>query len=217
MDIGKELKKKKWGKVTTNISMKDYTTYKTGGNARVLIEPSSIETLKELMTWIKENKIKSILEIGTAVGYSAIKMASLDKDITIISIERDENRYKEAVKNIKEFNLNNRITLIYDDAFNVQLDDKFDLIFIDAAKGKNIEFFEKFKNNLYNNGYIITDNLKFHGYVDMELSKIKSRNIRGLVRKIRKYLDFLKTNDEFETNFFDLGDGISVSRKINNI
>ena len=58
MDIGKELKKKKWGKVTTNISMKDYTTYKTGGNARVLIEPSSIETLKELMTWIKENKIK---------------------------------------------------------------------------------------------------------------------------------------------------------------
>lgn len=175
------------------------------------------EGIEFLLNFIKENKIKSILEIGTAVGYSAIKMASLDKDITIISIERDENRYKEAVKNIKEFNLNNRITLIYDDAFNVQLDDKFDLIFIDAAKGKNIEFFEKFKNNLYNNGYIITDNLKFHGYVDMELSKIKSRNIRGLVRKIRKYLDFLKTNDEFETNFFDLGDGISVSRKINNI
>lgn len=175
------------------------------------------EGIEFLLNFIKENKIKSILEIGTAVGYSAIKMASLDKDITIISIERDENRYKEAVKNIKEFNLNNRITLIYDDAFNVQLDDKFDLIFIDAAKGKNIEFFEKFKNNLYNNGYIITDNLKFHGYVDMELSKIKSRNIRGLVRKIRKYLYFLKTNDEFETNFFDLGDGISVSRKINNI
>ena len=171
------------------------------------------EGIEFLLNFIKENNIKRILEIGTAVGYSAIKMASLDDNITITSIERDEERYNEAVKNVSDFKLNDRITLIYDDAFNVELDNKFDLIFIDAAKGKNIEFFEKFKVNLSDSGYIITDNLKFHGYVDMELSSIESRNIRGLVRKIRNYLDFLKNNKEFETTFFDLGDGVSVSKR----
>ena len=174
------------------------------------------EGIEFLLEFIKKNNIKRILEIGTAVGYSAIKMASLDNDITVTSIERDETRFKEAVKNVNEFNLSDKITLIFDDAFNVELDDKFDLIFIDAAKGKNVEFFEKFKFNLDRNGYIITDNLKFHGYVDMELADIESRNIRGLVRKIRNYLEFLKTNTEFETEFLVLGDGVSVSKRRNN-
>ena len=171
------------------------------------------EGIEFLLNFIKENNIKTILEIGTAVGYSAIKMASLDDDITITSIERDEERYKKAVNNVENFKLNDRITLIHDDAFNVELCNKYDLIFIDAAKGKNIEFFEKFKINLNDSGYIITDNLKFHGYVDMELSSIESRNIRGLVRKIRNYLEFLKNNSEFETTFLDIGDGVSVSKK----
>lgn len=171
------------------------------------------EGIEFLINFVKENNIKSILEIGTAVGYSAIKLASISEDINIVSIERDEKRYKQAVENVKNMNLEDRIKLIFNDALDVEIDLKFDLIFIDAAKGKNIDFFEKFKVNLLDDGFIITDNLKFHGYVDMELSDIESRNIRGLVRKIRKYIEYLKNNSEFETKFYDIGDGVSVSVK----
>ena len=164
-----------------------------------------------LTNFIKENNIKNILEIGTAIGYSAIKMALVDKDINIVSIGRDINRYNEANKNVSEFNLNNRIKLINDDAFNVELDDKFDLIFIDAAKAQSIKFFLKFEKNLNKNKYIITDNLKFHGLV--ESNEKLSRNLRQLIRKIKNYIDFLKNNNNYDTIFYDVGDGISVSKK----
>ncbi|MGN1000702.1 MAG: O-methyltransferase [Bacilli bacterium] len=171
------------------------------------------EGIEFLISFIKKNKIKDILEIGTAVGYSAIRMASVSKDIKVTSIERDQERYLEAVKNIKQTKLEDRVHLIFNDALNVKLNSKFDLIFIDAAKGKNIEFFENFEKNLKSGGYIITDNLKFHGYVDMNLEDIESRNIRGLVRKIRKYVEFLKENKKYQTEFLELGDGISVSKR----
>ena len=164
-----------------------------------------------LTNYIKENSIKNILELGTAIGYSSIKMALVDKDIYITTIERDENRYNEAIKNIKKAELGDQINVILDDVFNIDLDFKFDLIFIDAAKAQNIKFFNKFKNNLTENGVIITDNLKFHGLVNSE--HIESRNVRGLVRKIKNYVEFLKENDEFETTFLELGDGISISKK----
>lgn len=164
-----------------------------------------------LTNFIKDNNIKNILEIGTAIGYSAIKMALVDNDINIISIERDEERYNKAVKNIKKFKLNNRIKLIKDDAFNVELNDKFDLIFIDAAKAQSIKFFNKFSKNLNKSKYIITDNLKFHGLV--ESNEKFSKNLRQLIKKIKDYIEFLKENKEFETIFYDVGDGISISKK----
>ena len=92
------------------------------------------EGIEFLTDFIRKNNIKKILEIGTAIGYSAIKMALVDQNIEIVSIERDDERYEEAVKNVKLFNLENRIKLINQDAFDVELNDKFDLIFIDAAK-----------------------------------------------------------------------------------
>ena len=164
-----------------------------------------------LIDFIKKNNIKKILEIGTAIGYSAIKMANVADDIRITSIERDENRYKEAVKNVSKFNLNDRVKLINDDAFNVELSEDFDLIFIDAAKAQNIKFFQKFSNNLKENGFIITDNLNFHGLVNSE-EKL-SRNLRQLIRKIKNYINFLKENNQYETIFYNIGDGISISRK----
>lgn len=164
-----------------------------------------------LTNFIKENNIKNILEIGTAIGYSAIKMALVDKDINIISIERDDIRYNEAIKNIKKFKLDDRIKLIKDDAFNVELNDKFDLIFIDAAKSQNIKFFNKFSKNLSKNKYIITDNLKFHGLV--ESNEKLSKNLRQLIKKIKDYIEFLKENKDYETIFYDVGDGISISKK----
>lgn len=165
-----------------------------------------------LCDYIKKNNIKRILEIGTAIGYSAIKMASIDKDIKITTIERDKDRYSLALKNISDFKLEEQIDAILDDALNVDLSDKYDLIFIDAAKGQYINFFEKFKTNLKNNGVIISDNLSFHGLVEGDWSTL-TRNVRGLVRKIKNYKDFLDENKEFKTDYYDIGDGIGVSRR----
>ena len=165
-----------------------------------------------ICNYIKENNIKSILEIGSAIGYSAIRFASINEDITITTIERDKERYDEAVKNIKNESLDNRITIYNADALEFSTDDKFDLIFIDAAKSQYIKFFEKYKINLNTNGVIVSDNLSFHGFVEHpELTH--NRNTRQLVGKIRRYINFLKDNTEFTTTFYNVGDGVSVSKK----
>ena len=103
------------------------------------------EGIEFLLNFIKNNNIENILEVGTAVGYSAIRMASISPLIKVTSIERDSTRYMEAVKNIAKEHLEDRITLIFKDAIDVEFDKntKFDLIFIDAAKGKNTDFFQK--------------------------------------------------------------------------
>ena len=170
--------------------------------------------IEYLLEYIKNNNIKNILEIGTAIGYSSIRMAQVNNDIKVTTIERDSNMYNEALKNIKSFNLDNRINVIYKDALDVELNDKYDLIFIDAAKSQYIKFFEKFKHNLNDNGVIITDNLSFHGLV--KDSTNCSRNTKQLVKKIQNYIDFLKNNEEFDTEFISIGDGISITRKKSN-
>ena len=170
------------------------------------------EGITFLTDYIQKHSIKTILEIGSAIGYSAIKMALLDPEIQVVTIERDEERYKEAVKNREIFHLEKQITLLYQDAFDVELNDQFDLIFIDAAKSQYVKFFEKFKKNLKKDGVIISDNLNFHGYTHQK-ERIQSKNLRQLVGKIRNYIQFLEENEEFETTFFDIGDGIGVSKR----
>lgn len=165
-----------------------------------------------LCKYIKENNVKNILEIGSAIGYSAIKMSLINKNIKVTTIERDKERYDVAVTNIKKFGLENQINIILDDAFNVDLTDKYDLIFIDAAKSQYIKFFEKFKINLTEDGVILSDNLDFHGLVKSN-EEIESRNVRGIVRKLKNYIDFLENNQEFQTTFYSIGDGISISKK----
>ena len=167
-----------------------------------------------LTNYIKENNIKSILEIGSAIGYSAIKMALVDNDIKVTTIERDIDRYNIAVKNINDFNLNDQIKIINADALDIELTDKYDLIFIDAAKSQYIKFFEKFEKNLNTNGVIVSDNLSFHGLVEDE-SKTNNRNTKQLVRKIRKYIEYLKENPNYKTTFYELGDGVAISIKLN--
>lgn len=165
-----------------------------------------------MLDYINKNNIKNILEIGSAIGYSAIRMCLVDSDIKVTTIERDEIRYNEALKNIKDFNLEDRINIILDDAFNVELNDSYDLIFIDAAKSQYIKFFLKFKNNLNKRGVIISDNLDFHGLTHKRQEEIPSRNVRGLVRKLNDYIEFLKDNKEFTTEFYEIGDGIAISK-----
>lgn len=165
-----------------------------------------------LTQYIKENNVKTILEIGSAIGYSAIRMALVDKSIKVTTIERDIDRYNEAVKNIKEFNLEKQIEIINADALEYNTEKQFDLIFIDAAKAQYIKFFEKYKTNLKQDGTIISDNLDFHGLVkNPELTT--NRNTIQLVKKINSYIDFLKENKEFKTEFISLGDGIGISKR----
>lgn len=183
--------------------------YADENNVPIMLE----DGIDFLTAYIKKNNIKSVLEIGTAIGYSSIMMALVDKDIKITTIERDEKRYKEALKNIEKFNLENQITPILKDAFEVELKEEFDLIFIDAAKAQSIKFFEKFEVNLKQNGTVITDNLNFHGMVQKDEKEIASRNVRGIVRKTKAYIEFLKENKDYETTFYDIGDGISISIK----
>ena len=139
-------------------------------------------------------------------------MCLVNNDIKVTTIERDEKRYLQAIKNIEDFDLKNRINIIHDDAFNIELKDTFDLIFIDAAKSQYIKFFEKFKNNLNNNGVIISDNLDFHGLVNGDYENL-SRNVKGIVRKLKNYIEYLKENKEFSTEFISIGDGIAVTKR----
>lgn len=174
-----------------------------------IIEKKSIAFI---MKYIRDNNIKNVLEIGSAIGYSAILMASSNQETTVTTIERDETRYMECLKNVKKCGMDKKINVVYQDALELNLSEdlRYDLIFIDAAKGQYTRFFEKYKNFLNPNGAIMTDNIKFHGYVG-ESNKLDKGNLKSLVEKIEKYIEFLKTNTEFDTEFYDIGDGLSVS------
>jgi len=174
-----------------------------------------VDSIKFIMKYIRMNNVKSVLEIGSAIGYSAILMANASPEVEITTIEKDEKRYREAVKNINKCNLDKRIEIVYNDALEVNLaGHAYDLIFIDASKGGYIKFFEKFCNYLNPGGVIITDNLKFHGLVNSKSTVSKS--LRGIIDKIERYIEFLNKNEDFITKFYDIGDGLSVSIKKNN-
>ena len=170
------------------------------------------EGIEFLTKYIKDNNIKSILEIGAAIGYSAIKMASISDDIKVTTIERDSFRYNEAVKNIEYNNLNDRINIILGDALEVNIEESYDLIFIDAAKAQSIKFFEKYSPLLKDNGTIITDNINFHGLTFSD-NPAPTRNLRQLTRKIKTYLEFLENNKEYDSKYINIGDGVIVSKK----
>ncbi len=190
--------------------MKDLEKYAEEYNIPIIEKQS----LNFITRYIEQNNIKTILEIGSAIGYSAINMALVNEEISVVTIEKDETRYLEALKNIKAFNLEDRITLLLADALTINIDGKFDLIFIDAAKGKYKEFFEKYSSKLNRDGTIITDNISFHGLVESK-EKIEKKRLRSLVAKIKSYIEFIKDHKEFETKFYKVGDGLSVSRRKN--
>lgn len=193
-------------------------TYKIIKEMRIYAQEKNVPIMQDdgidfLTTFIIKHQCQNILEVGTAIGYSTIMMALCNPKAKITSIERDEQRYLEAVKNVKKMKLEDRITLIFNDALNVKLTEQYDLIFLDAAKSQNIKFFELFERNLIDDGYIITDNMYFHGLVEKNEKEIESRNVRGIVRKLKEYIQFLKDNDQYTTDIFPVGDGVAVSHK----
>ena len=170
------------------------------------------EGMAFILDYIKQNDVEFILEIGTAVGYSAINFAKVSPDIRVYTIEYDIERYHEAVRNVVNCGLSHQITVFLGDALKFDFTEQFDLIFIDGAKSQYIKFFEKYKNNLSTKGVFISDNLFFHGMVE-DISKTKNYSTIKLIRKIRRYIDFLKANQEFETTFLEIGDGVAISKR----
>lgn len=178
-------------------------------NAVPIIKDPSLTFITD---YIKSHNVHSMLEIGSAIGYSAINFAKAADDIFVDTVEFDIERYQLAVKNIAESGLMDRITIFLGDAARFDFKKKYDLIFIDGPKAQNMKMFVKFQNNLAPGGAIITDNLSFHGMVENQSLTHNYSTIK-MVRKIARYVTFLKENPEFNTTFYEMGDGISVSIK----
>lgn len=171
--------------------------------------------IEYLTQYIKDNNVKNILEIGTAIAYSAIRMCSVSNDIKVTTIERNKDMYDLAIENIKLFNLSDRINVIYGDALEVDIDGSYDLIFIDAAKSQYIKFFDKYSKYLKDDGTIVSDNLNFHG-LRKNISNITSKNLRSMMKKLNDYVVFLEENKDYHTTFLDIGDGIGITKKSSN-
>lgn len=170
------------------------------------------EGIAFMCDFIEDHDIKHILEIGSAIGYSAIRMALLNDNMYVTTIERDETRFKKAQEFVARSGLKTRVNLIYGDALEIEVQGEYDMLFIDAAKAQYIKFFEHYEPYLKKRGFIITDNLKFHGFVEHK-ELVTSRNLRQLVAKIQRFVDYLKTREDYDTKFLDFGDGIGISQK----
>lgn len=166
-----------------------------------------------LLEKIKEYDCKSFLEIGTAIARTTILVARIRPDMKVVTIERNQNMISEAKKNIEESGCAHQITLIEGDALEVENPSgEFDCIFIDAAKSQYGKFFAKYSPLLSKHGIIVIDNLNFHGFVDHP-ENTTNRNTRQLVGKIKRFRDALPNYEGFETEFYNVGDGVAVTRR----
>lgn len=170
------------------------------------------EGIEFICDYIRNHKVERVLEIGTAIGFSSINFARVAPQVHVTTIELDETRYQTALKNIADNNLSDRITCYLGDAgsWTPPQDETYDLIFIDGPKAQYINHFERFSPFLAPGGAIITDNLSFHGMVE-DLSLTHNYSTIKMMRKIRRFINFLKQNKDFDTTFYDIGDRISVS------
>ncbi len=170
------------------------------------------DTLEVIAKYLKNIKPKKILEIGTAVGYSAICFSQyLADDGKIDTIERDEERIKEAKINIKKAQVDSKINIYEGDAVEVlpSLSDKYDVVFIDAAKGKYPFFLKESLRMLNTNGIIFADNILYKGYVMSDYNKHKQRTA---VRNLREYIKEVSENPNLETEILEVGDGLAISK-----
>jgi predicted O-methyltransferase YrrM len=178
-----------------------------------IMELAGIEALLQLL---RIQKPKRILEIGTAIGYSALRMAEALPGSSIVSIERDDERFQQALQFIGRSNHADQIKVIKGDALElaeaIEQHGPFDSLFIDAAKGQYLKFFELYTPFLARSGFVYTDNVLFKGLVAEE--QIESKRIRNLVSKIKHYNEWLMSHEAYVTAILPVGDGLAVSQKI---
>lgn len=172
------------------------------------------DTLKKIEEILKEEKTKRILEIGTAVGYSATMFAKYtDEDCIIDTIEIDEERAKEAKENIEKIGVADRINIMVGNAVDIlpTISQEYDIVFIDAAKGKYPVFLENAIRLIKNGGLILADNILYKGYVMSDYNKHKQRTA---VRHLREYIQEITENEKLESEILEIGDGLAITRVI---
>ena len=170
------------------------------------------DTLEVIEKELQKNPPKKILEIGAAVGYSAMCFSEFLADGgKIDTIERDEERIKEAKVNFKKVGVEEKIKLYEGDAVEIlpTLDEKYDMVFIDAAKGKYPFFLKEALRMINENGVIFADNILYKGYVMSDYNKHKQRTA---VRNLREYIKEVSENPNLETEILEVGDGLAISR-----
>lgn len=185
---------------------------------RVPIIPQ--ESVEWLDSFLCDKEIHNILEIGGAIGYSSLCFHKMT-GANVVSVERDDERFEQAVQNLAQYDHSDAITFLHADATGEEFFElakenaPYDLLFIDATKRENKLFFENFKQFVKTGGYIITDNINFHDLTGTEEEIMKlHRRIRPLVRSIVAYREWLPTLSDFETTFIEVGDTLAVSKKI---
>jgi predicted O-methyltransferase YrrM len=175
------------------------------------------ESAKMLFDIIKNNDCLNILEIGTAIGYSGIIMLNANINAKLTTIEINEERAKIAKDNFFKLNLENRVNLIINDAYdaikNLELINlKFDFIFLDGPKGQYLKYFSVLKNIISKNGIIFADNVNFRGLVNSN-QKIDHK-FRTIVVNMRKFIEVIKNDENFKTEIFNVGDGVAIIKKV---
>ncbi len=168
-----------------------------------------------LVSYITEHEeITNILEIGTAVGLSSMKMAKVRNTIHIDTLEVNEQMYLEAIKNIRENQYENQISVYLCDGVKFETDKIYDLIFVDAAKSQYKRYLEHFMPNAKKGTVFVFDNLNFHGIVDHpEITH--NRSTKQLVGKIKKFREWILQEPRFKTIFYrEIGDGIAIAEKL---
>lgn len=170
-------------------------------------------TLALIKDTIIKNGYKNILELGSAIGYSAIEMAKIDPLIHIDTIEKDDRRYALAVENIKEAGLDDQISIYHMAIEDFKIWHDYDLIFIDAAKAHNREYLEMCFPHLVPWGVMIFDNMSFHGFVK-DNKMTHNRHTLSLVKKIQSFIDSIQEDERFDIILDeDIGDGILQVRR----
>lgn len=172
------------------------------------------EVAKFLSFIIKIKNAKDILEVGTAIGYSAAVMHNAAGHCRIVTIERDDEMFDRAGEYIKRAELDSDITILKGEADEIlkTMDDSFDMIFLDAAKGHYLHFFPDCHRMLKKGGIIFADNVLFRGMVTT--NKLLIRRKITIVKRLRKYIKFMMENEDYDTSILPLGDGVSVSVKL---
>jgi predicted O-methyltransferase YrrM len=171
------------------------------------------ESIEYIISNLLKYRCKSILEVGTAVGFSAISIANAINDVKITTIERDDDRFAKAKRNIEEMNLTQRIYPVYMDALDYLCTQTYDALIIDAAKAQNKTFFDRFFPFVKPRGIVIVDNLDFHGHNENVDLLTDRRNLRQMVNKIRAFEDYIKSRDDLDVERVFIGDGMMLIQR----